>query len=178
MSRIEKLGNNARVHRSLHTRPHQQVRAVDAYESWHEVILAPLVESRDVVCTQQDQRQGGAIHTSMETSVRGARYSRTCSTVHVDARLKGSMAPKCAFLGSQGIPVCCVVSPRTMCIDCRILARKDDPSCECDRVVYVPDQIPAPNTCGHVPSGMYAHAVMVTAWMRECPGGEHLCCSQ
>jgi hypothetical protein len=25
---------------------------------------------------------------------------------------------------------------------------------------------------------MYAHAVMVAAWMRECPGGEHLCSRQ
>jgi hypothetical protein len=90
-------------------RPHPQVRAVNAYESWREVIVPPLEETSDVVCTRQDQRQEGAIHTSMETSVRGARYTRACSTVLVDARLKGSMAPKCALLGSQGIPVCCVV---------------------------------------------------------------------
>jgi hypothetical protein len=93
------------VHRSLHTPPHQQVRAVDAYESWHEVIVAPLVETSHVVCTQQDQCQGDAIYTSMETIVKVARYTRVCSTVHVNACLKGSMAPKCAFLGSQGIPL-------------------------------------------------------------------------
>jgi hypothetical protein len=112
-------------------RPHPQVRAVNAYESWREVIVPPLEETSDVVCTRQDQRQEGAIHTSMETSVRGARYTRACSTVLVDARLKGSMAPKCAFLGSQGIPLM-----------------------------------------------QYARAVMVTAWMLKCPGGEHLRCSQ